>query len=273
MRNHQTNLTGVPETMLWTLHNRASEALRKDAWISDEHAIALYGAIDYDYRRSFGAPDSSHAVRSLAFDQAVRDWMAAYPGGPVIELGCGLETQFQRTDDGRVQWYCVDLPRALAVRERFLAPSARCRHIACSALDFSWMDQIASTGPCFVSMQGLLMYFEPDQVATLLQTVLARFPGSTLMFDVIPRWFSRKTLRGLHKTPHYRLPPMPWGIDRHQIAPQLERWNLPLASLTLLPYRRLRGFPFALMPWLSHLPWLGHRLPGFVLLQGRPVAS
>jgi O-methyltransferase involved in polyketide biosynthesis len=43
------NLTGVPETMPWTLHNRASEALRPDAWLRDEHAIRIYRALNYDH--------------------------------------------------------------------------------------------------------------------------------------------------------------------------------------------------------------------------------
>jgi hypothetical protein len=47
---------------------------------------------------------------------------------------------FQRCDDGRVQWLCVDLPDAIAVRERFLKPTDRCRHLALSAVDLSWMD-------------------------------------------------------------------------------------------------------------------------------------
>ncbi len=269
MPETRINLSGVPETMLWTLHNRASEALRPDAWIADEHAIRIYGSIDYDYERSFGAPDSSHAVRSLAFDEAVLAWMAAHAQATVLELGCGLETQFQRVDDGRVNWFCVDLPEALAVRERFLPSSERCHHIAASVLELSWMEEIGNPGPCFISMQGLLMYFDQAQVRTLLTALLERFPGSTLMFDVIPRWFSARTLRGLYKTAHYRVPSMPWGINRDQIAAQMQAWSLPLSSLHQSTYRRMRGWPWQWMPWLADLPWLGARLPALVRLEGR----
>ena len=33
------------------------------------------------------------------------------------------------------------------------------------------------------------------------------------MFDTIPEWLSKKTLRGLKLTRHYRTPHMPWGLD------------------------------------------------------------
>ncbi|WP_328987607.1 class I SAM-dependent methyltransferase [Thiorhodovibrio winogradskyi] len=123
-------LTGVPETLLWTLHNRASEALCPDGFIRDEEAARLYRAIDYDYERSFGRPDGSHATRSAMFDEVVSKWMQTHPGGTVVELGCGLETQFQRIDNGQVRWLCVDVPEAIAVRKLFLAPTERCRYIA-----------------------------------------------------------------------------------------------------------------------------------------------
>jgi len=135
----KVELGGIPETMLWTLHNRASEAKRSDARLKDPDAIRIYDAIDYDYEKSFGKPDGSHPMRSLVFDEALRPWLTAHPGGTVVELACGLETQFQRCDDGKVQWLCVDVSEALDVRERFLPESPRCRHVRKSALDLTWM--------------------------------------------------------------------------------------------------------------------------------------
>lgn len=61
----QSKLADVPETMLWTLHNRATEAMRKDGIINDEKCIEIYQSIDYDYERSFGKGEPSHALRSL----------------------------------------------------------------------------------------------------------------------------------------------------------------------------------------------------------------
>lgn len=57
------NLTGVPETMLWTLHNRASEARRPDSILRDLQAVQIYNKLDYDYLRAFGPPEPSHAIR------------------------------------------------------------------------------------------------------------------------------------------------------------------------------------------------------------------
>ncbi len=257
-------LCGVPQTMLWTLHNRATESLRPDAWFRDPDAERIFQSIAFDYRAHFGHPDSSHATRSQMFDEALRPWLAAHPGGTVVELGCGLETQFQRCDDGRVRWLCVDVPDAIAVRERYLAPSERCRHVVCSALDLRWMDEVEVTNGVFVTAQGLFMYFPEDEVGRLISAMAKRFEGGELMFDTIPRWFSRKTMAGFDVTRHYRAPPMPWGIIRDEIETTLRAWSPHIDSVQHEPYRRFRTFPARLGPWMAHIPAPAKLLPAIV---------
>lgn len=219
-KKQPASLDGVPETMHWTLHNRALESMRADAWLHDPDAERIYRSIDYDFRRSFGKPDGSHATRSLQFDDVVSRWLGRHPDGRVVELGCGLETQCQRLRHagfGTTDWLAIDVAEAIAIRERHLAPDAHCRHLACSALDLRWLDEVTGDDPgrpVFVTIQGLLMYFPPPEVERLLKGIASRLPGAELMFDTIPPWFSRRTIhdKGLWRTPHYRAPAMPWGI-------------------------------------------------------------
>ncbi|MEM9066915.1 MAG: class I SAM-dependent methyltransferase [Myxococcota bacterium] len=262
-------LDGVPETMLWTLHNRASEAKRPDRLLDDPAAVAIYDAIDYDYERSFGPPDGSHAIRSLVFDERVRPWLAAHPGGEVVELACGLETQFKRCDDGQVRWICVDLPDAMKVREKFLPATTRCRHVTRSVLDFAWMDEVQGDRGVFLSAQGLLMYLPPSDVERLFVAIGDRFRGATLMFDVIPRWFSRKTLAGFNITKHYQAPPMPWGVDRGELEGTLRRWTPQVERLEHIPFKSFRGIAGKVLPLVSRLPGLRNYLPGIVVVQFR----
>lgn len=259
-------LTGVPETMLWTLHNRAAEARRPDTFLRDPDCVRIHEAIDYDYQRSFGRPDTSHPMRSAIFDQAVKPWMDRHPGGTVVELAAGLETQFQRCDDGKVQWLCVDLPEALAVRERFLPATARCRHLAASALDPAWMDAVDAGQPVFVTAQGLFMYFEEAQVQRLFAAMTERFAGVQIMFDTIPPWFSRKTLRGFGKTRHYTAPPMPWGARRDDIVPLLRRWSPRVGDVSVQPYGAARGPTGLLLKTCANLPGVRNLAPCIVLV-------
>ena len=110
-------LNTVSETMLWTLHNRAGESVRADAFFHDPDAERIYQAIDYPFERHFGAPDSSHAARALVFDQVMSAWPEQHPSGWVVELACGLETQCLRLDDGQVNCLSIDFPQGMDFRQ------------------------------------------------------------------------------------------------------------------------------------------------------------
>ncbi|WP_207004235.1 class I SAM-dependent methyltransferase [Trinickia mobilis] len=273
-------LSGIPETMLWTLYNRACEAQRPRPLLVDPEAIRIFRSIEYDYARRFGTADRSHAVRSRVFDDVLKPWLARHPEGVVIELGCGLETQFQRCDNGRVRWVCVDVPEAIAVRERFLPESERCRYVRKSVLDLSWMTEVdhfaaaqpegrtPPAGPVFVTAQGLFMYLREAEVKTVIGAIAGHFRQAELLFDAIPHWYSRKTLRGLQKTLDYRVPPMPWSINRDEIE-RLRDWGPHVAAVEAVPWNYFSGFGWTLLRAAMRLPGLRNAAPSAVRIQSR----
>jgi O-methyltransferase involved in polyketide biosynthesis len=257
-------LADVSETMLWALHNRASEAVRWDAVLTDPESVRIHQSIDYDFGRRFGAPAGTLAARAVEIDLILKSWIARHPDGIVVSLGEGLETQARRVDNGRIHWLSVDLPDAIRLRERFLPPTDRFRHIAVSALDPAWMAEVDPSRGVFIVAQGLLMYLQPEMLRQLFAGVAAHFPAAEMVFDVVPRWFSRLTLRGLNQTPQYRLPPMPWGINRNEVEPTLRRWIPRLASVTFLDYRMPRGLPRMAAYLINHTPFIRHEVPSLV---------
>jgi O-methyltransferase involved in polyketide biosynthesis len=250
--------------MLWSLHNRASEALRDDAVLVDPHSVTIHAGMQYDFARHFGEPGGSLAVRAAAIDSALRLWLETHPDGLVVSLGEGLETQARRVDNGRMRWLSVDLPEAIHLRERFIAPTDRFRHLAVSALDAAWMDAVDDTSGLFVVAQGLLMYLDRPNVRRLLSGIAERFPGAELVFDVVPPWFSRLTVMGLRQTPHYRLPAMPWGIGRDNVATTLRSWHWRFADCVFLDYGAPRGLPLLVSRLMHRIPSARHELPCLV---------
>ncbi|AHJ66729.1 class I SAM-dependent methyltransferase [Granulibacter bethesdensis] len=233
-------LCGIPETTLWTLHDRAAEAARPDGILHDPHAIRMRNALMIDWIARFGAADGSFAGRSRAIDTLLTDWLSRHPDGMVISIGEGLETQSRRVDNGTCSWLSVDLPEVIALRRQMLPDTERFRSLGVDALDTGWLEAIDPSRPCLFLMQGLLMYFPPNRVAPLLRHMTKRFPASMLIFDTVPVWFATLTAHGLHKTPLFTVPRMRWGIDRDRIGPTLACWSLS-RPLHLIPYGAVRG--------------------------------
>ncbi len=262
------NLTGVPETMLWTLHNRAYEASHPQAIINDPKCIEIYQALDYDYEKSFAKADGSHGVRSFLFDKKIRQFLQKYPDAVIVNLGEGLETQRYRINGDKALWISLDLPEGIALRERFIQPDKQHQHLAMSVFDTAWFDNIPANRAVFITAQGLLMFFPEQQVKQLLQLMAGRLPGACLMFDHIPLWMSKKTLsaKGWQITPYYTAPKMPWGINKNAIAPTLSDWLGKAVAVEDIPFVFPRGKCRYLMPIFSHLPLLKNAMYGVSLL-------
>jgi O-methyltransferase involved in polyketide biosynthesis len=214
------DLAGVPETLLWNLYQRAGEARRPDGVLDDPRAVDLVDRLDYPFEDRFGPAGlvQWQALRSRTFDRAVRDFAAANPGGTVVSLGEGLETQFWRVDDGRLRWVTVDLPEVVRLRRELLGePGPRQRLFAGSAFDAGWIRTVDTSRGVLVIAQGMLMYFPRPQVHRLVVTCAEAFPGARLVLDGVPAWFSARTLAGRMRTRRgYVAPPMPWFLDTRE---------------------------------------------------------
>jgi O-methyltransferase involved in polyketide biosynthesis len=208
-------LDGVSATTLWTLHNRGTEAKRSDGVIRDPWAVTLLDSISYDYLK-FGKPNQSHGLRAVAFDGVAREYLTANPKASVVALAEGLQTSFWRLDAAgcadELTWYSIDLPPVMALRAQLLPHDDRIVPLAESALDRSWMERVDSSHGVFITAEGLLMYLEPDVALGLIRDCAARFPGGRMLFDSIPPFFSRRTLKGLKLSDRYSAPRMPFGM-------------------------------------------------------------
>jgi O-methyltransferase involved in polyketide biosynthesis len=176
-------LSGIPETLLGNLGRRAAAA--RVGALKDPVAVEVVDRLDYDFG-SFARGSRLHAVRVSTFDEAVRRFLGSHPAGTVIALGEGLETQFWRVDNGQVRWLGVDLPETMELRHRLLPDGPRQSSRGGSALDLRWVDGLDPADPILVTVQGLLPYFQRDQVHGLIAGIAERLPGSLVVFDVVP---------------------------------------------------------------------------------------
>lgn len=192
----------VAETLLIPLYMRAKESRRgPEAILHDPMAEQLVEKIDYDYGRLDTAPLSEVGcvVRGWYFDRAVKRFVEACPGeAVVVNVGCGLDTRWQRLADSRAAFYELDLPEVIDLRRRLIPEPAADRYLAASLLDTDWMDTLRSNHPearfIFVA-EGVLMYFYESQVRSFVRAVARRFGGGELWFDVCGSMMSRRGLK------------------------------------------------------------------------------
>lgn len=269
----QADLSGVPETLLWNVYHRAIAVRARRPVIHDAQAVELVERINYPFERFKGDRTGLwHTLRVSRFDSEIRRFLAAHAEGTVVALGEGLETQFWRVDNGQVRWLTVDVPEAIELRRKLLSDGPRQRTLACSATDPRWMDEVDPSRGVLVTAQGLLMYFQPDEVRRLIQQCGERFPGQVLLFDALPAWMvawvraPRPWARDRYR------PPWVWGVNR------AERRRLA-ALPEVTEFDELRpvpgpGFLFGIvLPVIRRVPGLRNCIPEFPVFRVRLAAA
>jgi O-methyltransferase involved in polyketide biosynthesis len=184
-------LSGVPETLLIPLYNRAMESLRPDAIVRDEKAVELVTKMGLDFSRVKQVRMTRmlgvmRIIFAREFDRYARDFLARHPDAVVVHIGCGLDTRFERVDDGRVEWYDLDVPDVIDLRRRLIGgETGRYHLLGCSVLEEAWMEAVRAHAPrsFLLLAETVFLYFTEAQVKRLVLTLRGRFPGAELVFD------------------------------------------------------------------------------------------
>ena len=178
------DLGEVQETLLIPLYGRAKDAASRKSVLGDVKAREIVDSIDYDFAKFRGTSLSGSVLRSSIFDGWVREFLAENPTGTVVEIGCGLNTRFERLDNGRMRWFDLDVPDTAKMWRRFFSESDRRSLLPVSVFDTEWMDKVAETGgPWVFVAEAIFLYFPPDEVGAVLEKLCTRFPGSLLLLD------------------------------------------------------------------------------------------
>ena len=227
-RTARPSLAGPAETLLIPLYNRAVESQRPDALMRDERAEALVASLDYDFTQvtrvhMLEANKAARIMLTREMDRFARDFLSRNPYAVVVHVGCGLDSRFERVDDGLVEWYDLDLPDVIELRRSLIGGDGGRYHLlACSVLGDEWIDPVSAHAgaPMLFLAENVLVYLAGEEVRSLVLKLRARFPGSELVFDGwTPSyvWIGNRMLGGSKFGGLLR-----WGFWRRS---EIERWG------------------------------------------------
>ncbi|UQX09668.1 class I SAM-dependent methyltransferase [Candidatus Mycobacterium methanotrophicum] len=180
------DLSGPAQTMLTTLYCKALDADWRQPILGDEFAKEAVARIDYDWAELKVADRWTPlvTVRTAQFDIWTSQFLAAHRRATVIHLGCGLDSRVFRLDPGpSVEWYDVDYPAVIALRQKVFPTRPHYRLVAAAATDPSWLEQIPTARPVLLLAEGISMYLTESDGIALLQRVVDRFGSGELQID------------------------------------------------------------------------------------------
>ena len=263
MEKLNVELGAVQETLLIPLLGRAKETEKKGGLINDPKAVEIVNSLNYDFDKWKKSSSLTGAtIRTRLYDEIVQDFLQQNPEGTIIEIGCGLNTRYERLDNGFAQWIELDLPDTITLRKKFFNESPRRTIIAASVLETHWMDKIAAemAPPFCLISEAAIIYLKEEQVKSLVQELRKRFKDALFITDTT----DSKMVKNQHKHDAMKkLPQSSWFKWECDDPANLSAWGLKLlSSKTFMDTSAelRRKFPFVFRFLIKYAPWLVRKM-------------
>lgn len=182
------NLEGVEKTMLLTLFARAKHSKQKNHKFYDSKAIDVISKVNYDF--SIAEKDNfmqlGTIARTIVLDEMVGDYIKAHPNCTIVNIASGMDTRFNRLDNGKINWYNVDLENSAKYRLKYIEDTERVKTLAYSAMDPSWAGEIQIRNDVLFIVEGLTMYLTEKDVGDIINVIDDNFDRCTIFMEIMP---------------------------------------------------------------------------------------
>lgn len=220
-------LGNVQKTLLLPLWGRAVETQKRNPLLIDAAAAKIINSIDFDFstiaKNMSRITQLAWIVRSLHIDRCVRQFLQKYPRAAIVNIGCGLDTTFERVDNGTLAWYDMDLPDVIELRREFMVESERRKFLACSFLGDAWVGQIRRGDGILFIAAGVLYYFDESEIRSSFAKLADAFPNAEMIFDAAsPLGVKVANKRVIAAGGMTGKAVLKWGLEK---ADDIRRWD------------------------------------------------
>jgi O-methyltransferase involved in polyketide biosynthesis len=262
------DLTPVEQASLLGLRLRALDARSVTPILDDGVAERIADAAGLDLTRPkvLRSLVLVHAVRAKTLDGAVRQFLARHRDAVVVDLGCGLDARRQRCAPGPcVDWYCVDLPSVIRLREKFLPGDDH--RVPADVTSPDWLQSLPRDRPTIAVTDGLMAFLSGDAFVELARAITNHFTGGEFTFNAYSRLAMRNSRRVRTRGGPLSAPTAGEGIDDPR---EPEAWD---ARLTLIEELSMARAPEVALypPLLRTFARLSSRSPRLVRAGDRVV--
>ena len=246
--NVKVELRNVQETLLLPLWGRAVETMKQNPRLIDEKAVDIIESLDYDFstivENISSVTQVSWIARSIHVDNMIKDFVERNPRATIVDIGCGLDTTFERMKDDRAQFYDLDLPEVIDLRKKFFKEHERRKMIPSSFLDTKWFDELAAGNGILFVAAGVFYYFQEEQVKRFFTSICAKFARCEVFFDVAsPLGVKVANKRVIEDGGMEASANLKWGIENPKV---IEKWDKRIKVVEEFPMFRgmKKGYSF-----------------------------
>ncbi|MCH9731715.1 MAG: class I SAM-dependent methyltransferase [Actinomycetia bacterium] len=230
-----SGLDPIEQTALLTEYCRALDSRAARPILGDPLADATVSEIDFDFSSLAATPSvvALVALRAKMLDERIRRFVVENPQAVVVDLGAGLNSAMVRVDPPpTVDWYSVDLPKVIALREALLPTDVGDQTVAVSLLEPGWADTIPGGRPTMAFADGLIAFLDEAEAIAIFRGIAGHFNSGVIAFnDYGPVSKLNQLMGGLATSRKANSPHSQWRFRGFKDARHPESWHNGLALI------------------------------------------
>ena len=177
-------MDGVNKTLYIPLYGKAMVS-RQGILLRDPKAEAIWNQEGFILKGKAASKWLAYymAMRAAVMDQWTAAQLEAHPNAVVLHIGCGLDSRCDRIPRKDGHWFDIDFPEVIRERKKYYTETANYHMLPADMRTEDWKCVIPAGKRMIVVMEGVSMYFRPEELRQLLKALKAHAGGLQLLMD------------------------------------------------------------------------------------------
>ncbi|MBQ8518278.1 MAG: class I SAM-dependent methyltransferase [Agathobacter sp.] len=177
-------MNNVNKTLYIPLYGKAYVS-RKGIILNDKKAEAIWDAEGFELKGKSKSKWLAYymGMRSAVFDKWLHRQMEKDNSAAVLHIGCGMDSRVERVGTKGHLWYDIDFPNVICERKRYYTQSDTYHMVEADVREENWLSAIPKAKHAIIVMEGVSMYFENEELKSLLEEITAHFESVNILMD------------------------------------------------------------------------------------------
>lgn len=177
-------MNSVSKTLYIPLYGKAYVS-KKNIIINDSKAEKIWADEGFELKGKAKSKWLAYymAMRSAIYDEWVEQKLAENPDTIVLHIGCGMDSRIDRVAAPYVRWYDIDFPEVISERKKYYTESENYHMISADMRSDEWEKYIETAQNAVVVIEGVSMYFAPEELAEMMAKLRTHFSAVNVLMD------------------------------------------------------------------------------------------
>ena len=177
-------MNNVNKTLYIPLYGKAYVS-HKGIILNDKKAEEIWNAEGFELKGKSKSKWLAYymGMRSAVFDKWLLEEMKKDNEAVVLHIGCGMDSRIERVGTNGHLWYDIDFPDVICERKKYYAENDTYHMVEADVREKNWISAIPNAKHAIIVMEGVSMYFEPQELKVVLEQICTHFETVNLLMD------------------------------------------------------------------------------------------